>query len=83
MSRTALDGNAAAGILFEAFGREMTTVVATCRSCGQTAPLAETVAYVQTPGTVLRCRQCSGVLLVVVQQRAETRVFDRGVTLHL
>jgi Family of unknown function (DUF6510) len=30
----ALDGNAIAGELFTAFGREMTTVVGTCTRCG-------------------------------------------------
>src|ERR1700744_5394636 len=34
-----LDGNGAAGLLQEIFGREMTVAVATCASCGAVAPI--------------------------------------------
>ena len=34
-----LDGNAAAGVLQEIFGIEMTTVAATCATCGAVAPI--------------------------------------------
>ena len=37
-----LDGNRAAGLLREIFGREMTVAVATCASCGAVAPIGET-----------------------------------------
>jgi len=66
MTAEALDGNAAAGILFTAYGREMTPVMATCMSCGNIGPLAEAVAYLHAPGAVLRCRSCGVVLLVVL-----------------
>lgn len=72
MTTTAVDGNAAAGALFEAYGREMTLVVATCTACGQPGPLAETVAYVRAPGLVLRCRRCDAVLIVAVAHHGQT-----------
>ena len=40
-----LDGNAAAGLLQEIFGREMTVAVATCASCGAVAPIGESGLY--------------------------------------
>jgi len=42
-SRDGLDGNAIAGLLFEAFGAELTTATGECASCGARGPVAETV----------------------------------------
>ena len=64
-----LDGNAIAGLLREVFGAEMTTAVGTCATCGTTGQVAETVVYIQAPGTVMRCRHCANVLMVVVTRR--------------
>ena len=64
-----LDGNGAAGLLQEIFGTEMTIAVATCASCGSAAPIGEGVLYAGGPGTVIRCRSCDGVLIVITQVR--------------
>jgi ribosomal protein S27E len=64
-----LDGNAAAGVLQEIFGREMTAVAATCATCGTVAPIGESGLYLGGPGTVIRCRSCDAVLVVVTQVR--------------
>ena len=64
-----LDGNAAAGQLREVFGQEMTTVVATCASCGAAGPIGESDLYLGGPGTVIRCRHCTGILIVITQIR--------------
>jgi hypothetical protein len=64
-----LDGNAAAGLLLEIFGREMTTVAATCATCAAVAPIGESRLYAGGPGTVIRCRGCDSVLIVVTQVR--------------
>jgi hypothetical protein len=69
-----LDGNAIGGLLHEVFGTEMTTAVATCATCGTTAPMAEAVVYLRAPGTVVRCRTCTAVLMVVVQRGAQNCV---------
>ncbi len=64
----ALDGNAIGGLLHDVFGTEMTTAIGTCAACGATGPIAETVVYLRAPGTVVRCRNCGAVLIVVLQR---------------
>jgi Family of unknown function (DUF6510) len=65
----ALDGNAVAGRLVAAFGVEMTTATATCGNCGRTGFVGEVAAYLRGPGTVLRCRNCDNVLVVLTEIR--------------
>jgi hypothetical protein len=64
-----LDGSAIGGLLQQVFGTEMTDAEATCAACGVAGPLAETVVYLRGPGSVVRCRNCSGVLMVISQIR--------------
>jgi hypothetical protein len=63
---TALDGNAAAGVLSSVFTTELTAAVAWCLGCGRRAALADAAFFVDAPGAVLRCRGCEGVLVRVV-----------------
>jgi hypothetical protein len=65
----ALDGNAIGGLLFEVFGAEMTAVRGVCAHCGASRQVAELVVYVRAPGTVVRCRSCEGVVMVLVTVR--------------
>ena len=74
----ALDGNAIGGLLLDVFDVEMTTAMGVCASCGAERQVAELVVYVQAPGTVVRCRSCSGVLMVFVEVRGVTCVDLRG-----
>jgi Family of unknown function (DUF6510) len=74
----ALDGNAIAGLLHDLFGAEMTTAMGVCAHCGAAAPLAEDMVYNRAPGTVLRCRGCLGLLMVVVEVRSVYCVDLRG-----
>jgi hypothetical protein len=62
-----LDGNAIGGLMLELFGREMTMVISTCRSCGATGPLASVDVYMKAPGVVVRCRTCASVLMKIVR----------------
>jgi hypothetical protein len=78
MSSAALDGNAIAGVLVDVFGAEMTTATGTCAACGETAQVAEFAVYVRAPGTVVRCRTCDNVLLVLATIRGVTCVDLRG-----
>jgi Family of unknown function (DUF6510) len=64
-----LDGNRAAGLLREVFGMEMTAAAATCASCGFVAAVGESDLYLGGPGTVIRCRRCTGILIVITQIR--------------
>lgn len=65
----ALDGNAIGGLLLDIFAVEMTSAEATCASCGAEGPVAETTVYVRGPGTVVRCRRCTSVLIAIARIR--------------
>ena len=75
-----LDGNAIGGLLQQVFGTDMTDAEATCATCGAAGPVAETVVYLRGPGTVVRCRNCSAVLMVISQIRGVNYVDLRGMT---
>jgi hypothetical protein len=74
-----LDGNGAAGLLREIFGTEMTVAVATCASCGSAAQIGESSLYPGGPGTVIRCRSCESVLVVITQVRGRHCVDLMGI----
>jgi hypothetical protein len=76
---TRVDGNAIAGELFDIFGEEMTTALATCASCGATGPLGELAVYLQAPGVVARCSSCEQVMIVIVEIRGVRCVDQRGI----
>jgi len=63
-----VDGNAIGGLLIDVFGTEMTAASATCAACGTSRPVAELVVYQRAPGTVVRCRTCGSVLMVLVRR---------------
>jgi hypothetical protein len=65
----ALDGNAIAGALRRAFGREMTSASGTCATCGQTNLIASLRVYFGGPGAVARCPACGEVQLVLIEAR--------------
>jgi hypothetical protein len=74
----ALDGNAIAGLLAAVFGEEMTTAIGTCAACGTSGEVATFTVYLRAPGTVVRCRACTSVLMVLVTIRETTCVDLRG-----
>jgi hypothetical protein len=74
----ALDGNAIGGLLYDVFGAEMTAATGVCAGCGASGPVAELEVYVRAPGTVVRCRSCGSVLMVLVTVRGVTCVDLRG-----
>ena len=73
-----LDGNAIGGMLLEVFGTEMTTATGACGSCGTVGLVAELAVYQPRLGTVVRCRHCDNVLMVLVQVRGIMCVDTRG-----
>ena len=73
-----LDGNAIAGLLADVFGRELTNATGTCAACGASAQVGSFVVYLRGPGTVARCRSCTGLLIVLVTVREVTCVDLRG-----
>ena len=76
----ALDGNAIGGLLLEVFGTDLTAAQTICATCGATAVVAETVVYLRAPGTVVRCRTCGSVLMIIAQIRVIRCVDLSGMT---
>jgi hypothetical protein len=70
----AVDGNAIGGLLEEVFGREMTTTISVCGTCGTSRQVAELAVYGHAPGTVVRCPSCDSVLMVFVTMHDRTCV---------
>jgi hypothetical protein len=62
-----LDGNAAAGVLYEIFGLEMTASPIECANCGREGEVGTLLAFTQAPGVILRCPGCESVMLRIVQ----------------
>ena len=58
-----LDGNAVAGPLMDLFTVDLTAATFVCGGCGRSAPLATYTTYADAPALVLRCPDCSGVVL--------------------
>ena len=77
-----LDGNAAAGVLAEIFGREMTASVIACAHCGREGALGSLLAFGQAMGTVLRCPTCENVLMRIVEAPGTIYLDLRG-TAHV
>ena len=73
-----LDGNAIAGMLEAVFGTELTTASGACAACGRRSLVAELAVYLHGPGTVVRCRHCGGVVMVLVEARGVTCVDLNG-----
>ena len=61
-----LDGNAIGGLLAEIFTMEMTSAQGTCAGCGAVNAIGRVHVYVNAPGTVVRCPDCTGVLMRIV-----------------
>ncbi len=79
-----LDGNAAAGLLHEIFGLEMTVSPTQCAHCGKVGQVGTLWAFVQAMGTVLRCPACGSVILRVVETPHAIYLDAQGTTyLHL
>jgi len=77
-----LDGNAAAGVLQEVFVNDATTARGACASCGTIGEVGSQRLYMapQSPGLVLRCHGCEGVLLVLVRRPGHVRLGLQGFT---
>ncbi|WP_106813850.1 DUF6510 family protein [Microbacterium timonense] len=67
-AQSVVDGNAAAGLLWDVFGTDVTTLVGVCGGCGSAAPLAEAVVELDEVAAIVRCRTCTHTLLTVLRQ---------------
>jgi ribosomal protein S27E len=73
-----VDGNAVAGLFSEVFALELSAARVRCAGCGQVAEIGAEPVYAQAAGTVLRCRGCDDVLLVVVHGGGHYRLGTPG-----
>ena len=62
-----LDGNAAAGALWEVFRIDIIAAIGRCKHCGAVRAFGEASVYADAPGIVVRCSSCEGVLLRLVE----------------
>ena len=61
-----LDGNAIGGLLAEIFTMEMTSAEGTCAGCGAVHAIGRVHVYMNAPGAVVRCPDCTAVLMRIV-----------------
>ena len=73
-----LDGNAAAGLLSEAFGPEATGAVARCGGCGAEGPVGTLLVYAHGMGVVFHCPGCEHVMIRITHMREEVVLDMRG-----
>jgi Family of unknown function (DUF6510) len=73
-----LDGNAAGGPLAAAYGADVTARQGRCIHCGTVSVVANLRAYVEGPGTVLRCPACGRFVIRIVETPAGLRIDDDG-----
>jgi Family of unknown function (DUF6510) len=75
-----LDGNAMAGLMQELFVGDITAARGACGACGSIADIGEQDAFMfpLSPGAVLRCAGCEGVLMVIVRTRTSLRIGFQG-----
>ena len=71
-----LDANAAAGMLMEIFGTEMTIAAHRCTYCGNRGQIGTLRAYMHAPGLVLRCSVCTQVVIRVMRREDGTFLVD-------
>jgi Zn finger protein HypA/HybF involved in hydrogenase expression len=83
MDSLMLDGNAVAGVLQEVFAVEMTTAIATCKTCGATDAVGALHVF-RGAGIVMRCPHCNNALVTIVEDGARVWIGFAGVhTLHV
>lgn len=73
-----LDANAAAGLLQEIFGTDMTAAPTECANCGQEGEIGTLLAFTQAPGIVLRCPACESVVVRITQTPNAFYIDARG-----
>ena len=69
-----LDGNVLAGPLSELLD-DPSSAIGECLGCHDTSSLARAVVFASGPRFVVRCHTCGTLLLVVIDEPGDTRVF--------
>ncbi|NJD59599.1 MAG: hypothetical protein C3F13_00140 [Anaerolineales bacterium] len=73
-----LDGNAIAGILYDLFSVEMTLAPVECAACGSISAVGRLLAFVESPGYVIRCPDCQGIIMRLAVTPGEIYLDVRG-----
>lgn len=73
-ARSVVDGNAAAGMLVEVFGGDVTALVGVCGGCSAAAPLAEASVEIDETAAIVRCRSCTHTLFTVLRTPSGIRL---------
>ena len=64
---SALDGNAAGGLLREVFAFDATAAWTTCAGCARVAPIGELRLYAVEMGAILRCPSCNEAVVRIAR----------------
>ncbi len=64
---SAIDGNAAGGLLREAFAFDATAARTTCAGCTRVAPIGELRLYAVEMGAILRCPSCDEAVVRIAR----------------
>lgn len=74
-----VDGNAVIGALSLALGTDTSHAALVCAACGHDHLVAETQVYLRCPGIVIRCPNCAGVEIVLVEMEHRFEVTINGI----
>jgi ssDNA-binding replication factor A large subunit len=74
-----LDGNGVAGLLQEVFAMEATAALVSCAHCGSVGAVGSAEVYAHAPGVVLRCPECTEVVMRFARVRGRLVADLRGV----
>ena len=69
-----VDGNAAAGMLWDVFEADVTALVGVCGGCGDASALAEAVVELDETAAIVRCRSCTHTLFTVLRDGDRVRL---------
>ena len=69
-----VDGNAAAGMLWDVFGADVTALVGVCGGCGDASPVAVAVVELDETAAIVRCRSCTHTLFTVLREGEQVRL---------
>jgi hypothetical protein len=74
IATSTVDGNAAAGMMWDVFGADVTALIGVCGGCGAAAPMAEAIVELDETAAILRCRGCTHTLVTVLRDEHGARV---------
>ena len=73
-----VDGNALSAALSLAFGTDIASADGICAHCGHHHPFAEAHVYLRNPGMVMRCPNCLGAELTLVEIEHHLHITIQG-----